>query len=126
MKREELEKMYSGLAGSYSRKHSEQSRKLIVISVLRLAVFLGGIAVTAWGFTISPAAGVSAFLLSAATFLFLVKKYSDHSGLAAYYSGLVTINNNEILSLSGDCSPFPDGSEWTDHSHDFSYDGVWI
>lgn len=100
----------------------KESKRLFLISMFRLIGFFGGFAATWIAFTISSAAGLIILLLSLALFLWLLKSYSEHSELKAYYANLEVINRNEARAVTGDFSAFDDGSEFSSATHDFTYD----
>jgi hypothetical protein len=60
---------------------------------------------------------------AAAIFLFLLKKYTLHTGRKEHLENLEKINNDEALALSGDYSAFGDGSRFADPGHDFAFSG---
>ncbi len=97
-------------------------KKQAVISLLRLFVFLSGLALTVAGFNFSVALGIGSLLIVLLIFLLLVKKFSDYSDKIAYTRNLIKINSNEIRSMDGDYSAFDSGSELINPAHEFSDD----
>ena len=94
----------------------------LIISLVRLIVFIAGGILTAFAFSHSVIWGVISLLLTFASFLFLVMKFEDYSDKIAITENLVRINLNEISALDGDFSPFDGGSDLIDPRHDFSGD----
>jgi len=94
----------------------------LIISLVRLFVFIAGGILTAFAFSHSVIWGVISLLLTFASFLFLVMKFEDYSDKIAITENLVRINLNEISALDGDFSPFDGGSDLIDPRHDFSGD----
>jgi hypothetical protein len=101
---------------------NKQKKLLLTLSLLRLFVFAGGAALTIAVFTVSPVAGIGSILITIIAFLFLLNRYEYHLEKKEFYTNLETINRNEIIALSGDFSPFNDGSIWINPDHDFSND----
>ncbi len=94
----------------------------LIISLVRLFVFIAGGILAAFAFSHSVIWGVISLLLAFASFLFLVMKFEDYSDKIAITENLVRINLNEISALDGDFSPFDGGSDLIDPRHDFSGD----
>ena len=94
----------------------------LIISLVRLFVFIAGGILTAYAFSHSVIWGVISLLLTFASFLFLVMKFEDYSDKIAITENLVRININEISALDGNFSPFDGGSDLIDPRHDFSGD----
>ena len=94
----------------------------LIISLVRLFVFIAGGILTAFAFSHSVIWGVISLLLTFASFLFLVMKFEDYSDKIAITENLVRINLNEISALDEDFSPFDGGSDLIDPRHDFSGD----
>jgi hypothetical protein len=118
----ELTKKYLLLAEKYETLCSKHKKILFTLSLLRLLVFAGGIAISIIGFSFSPIAGIISVVLWVIIFLFLLSRYAIYSEEREFFGNLENINRNEINSLSGDLSPFHDGSTWINANHDFSYD----
>ncbi len=94
----------------------------LIISLVRLFVFIAGGILTAFAFSHSVIWGVISLLLTFASLLFLVMKFEDYSDKIAITENLVRINLKEISALDGDFSPFDGGSDLIDPRHDFSGD----
>ena len=122
MTRNELESQYLADAGKYSERAATESRTLLLLSFLRLAVFITGIFL-AW-FTAARAAlsGSALLVLDIIVFLILLKRFSVHTDRKEYYSNLEHINRDEARAVVGDFSMFGNGSEYARRDHDFSYD----
>ncbi|MCK9639409.1 MAG: hypothetical protein M0R39_05820 [Prolixibacteraceae bacterium] len=122
MKKQELHEKYLDLANHYHLQFLIEEKFLFLISMLRLIVFVGGIGLSSYGFTKNSFVGTSVLLIFISLFLVLVKLYSLHDRKKNLLENLVNINRNEVKALSYDLSPFQDGSQWIDSSHDFSND----
>lgn len=122
MDREVIKTKYEELKRENETLLRKKNKLLLLISVLRLTVFLGGIILTIGAFTWTVFAGFFTLLVVLSIFLFLVKRFSEESVKMIFFENLVKINNDELSALSGDYSAFDDGSEWNDTEHDFAND----
>lgn len=121
--RNDLRQKYLDAAGKFRLEAQKEDRILVWLSLMRLLCFAGGIIATVLLFLHHfPAYGIITSFATVILFLFLLKLYSDHAGKKEFASALSTINNNEADALDGNLSAFKPGNEYTDHSHDFSYD----
>ena len=118
----DLKKKYLLLSEKYKILSLKHKKILFTLSLLRLLVFAGGLAIAIICFSFSPAAGIFAIILSVVIFLFLVNQFAIHSEKREFFGNLENVNRNEINSLSGDLSPFNNGSIWINSDHDFSND----
>jgi DNA mismatch repair ATPase MutS len=100
----------------------KQKKILFTLSILRLLVFAGGAGLGIAGFSFSLAAGIISTVFTFILFLFLLNRYEIHSERKEFFANLEIINLNEINALSGDLSPFNNGSRWINSVHDFSND----
>lgn len=113
---------YRLLEEKYGILGTRHKKILFTLSVLRLVVFTGGTGLSIASFTLSPAAGLVSVLITIALFLFLLNRYEFHLERKEFFSNLETLNRNEINALSGDLSPFNNGSKRIDPDHNFSND----
>jgi len=97
------------------------NRKLLRLSMLRLAVFLS-LVFLAWFFFGIIKVLVPVFIIGIALFLYLVSIYSDLKLLKKKTQKLIEINQLEIDVQEGDFSKLDVGNEFINPSHDFSYD----
>ena len=97
-------KVYSGFAASHQVSLSELKRKQLMISLLRLTVFIAGLLITIWAFTYSVPAGIVSLALSLAVFLFLVIRYGEIESEISVTGNLIMINTSELNALDGDFS----------------------
>jgi len=117
-----IKEKYLSSAENFRLLEGKEERILIILSVLRLISFTGGLIVIWFGFTYCIYAGFLLVVVIAALFLYLLKIYSDHSEKREFLSNLALINMNEANAVSGDHSAFEAGSSYADAGHDFSYD----
>lgn len=122
MQSETPEEKYLLLAERNNLLCMKQKKILFTLSMSRLLVFAGGAGLAITGFSFSLAAGIISIIFTFILFLFLLNRYEIHSERKEFFANLETINRNEINALSGDLSPFNNGSRWINSDHDFSND----
>lgn len=117
-----LRERYLSEAESFRRLVLHEEKGLMVLSVLRLVVFAGGLILIWLAFLKSLFAGFILLPLIAILFLSLLKLYGDHSARKTFLANLALININEANAVDGDLSAFEDGSSCIDPHHDFTND----
>lgn len=123
MNREDLIKKYSDAAQALGIEVEKEEKTLLLLSVLRFLCFAGGAALTIFLFVEHYSAlGIVSAFLTIIMFMLLLKRYSSHTDKLEFLGNLSIINRNEAGSLKGDFSVFLPGNQYSDHSHDFSYD----
>jgi hypothetical protein len=122
MNPEDIRKTYIDLKQKNEILLAGLKKYQLLISLLRLFVFIAGGIFSAVAFSHTVIGGIIALLVTIICFLLLVKKYEDYSGKILITQNLVTINDNEINALDGDYSSFDGGSDLNDTKHDFSGD----
>ena len=122
MDRSSIKNIYTGLRERNELLLVKLKKESLMISFLRLFVFLGGASVSIYAFTISTIAGVVTLLAALFFFIFLLKRYAVTSNKIAFTENLIRINANEINALDGDYSAFDGGGDLADSNHDFSLD----
>ena len=122
MKKKELKEKYLSSVFYYSNLEKKEEKIILILSVLRLLTFFGGIIIIWAGFTISVLTGIISAILLTILFLYLLKLFGTHSEKRIFLGNLVLINQNEANALSGNFSAFDPGNIYSDISHDFSYD----
>ncbi len=122
MNQEKIRKTYSDIKEQNELLLAGLKKKQLLISLLRLLVFVGGgiLSVIASGY--SAAGTIFVILVTLFSFLLLVKKFGDYSDKITITVNLIRINNNEINALEGDYSAFDGGKNRIDPKHDFSDD----
>jgi hypothetical protein len=122
MNQEKIRNTYLRLKELNEKILEDLRKKQLMISLLRLLVFLAGIFLTVTGFIHSTAAGISSLVISILLFLFLVKRSSDYTARIVLKQNLVKINNDELNALDVNYSAFDGGIDLADTDHDFSND----
>ncbi len=123
MKKEYLRSEYLLAAGEYKNSEAEEDKTLLLLSVLRLACFAGGLGLVIYlGVSGMPGPAIISAFGFLILFLLLLRSFSRHSEKKELASNLAIINQNEALSLSGDISKFRPGKQFIDIHHDYSFD----
>mgnify|MGYP001043967931 CR=1 FL=1 len=122
MKTEVLTEKYLKAARGFSEMADNEERKLVILSVLRLLSFAGGIILSWFCFTLSISAGILILLISISFFLWLLKAYSEHSEKRDFLTSLSEINMREARASSGNLDGIATGEEFSDIDHPFSND----
>jgi len=122
MKKEQIREGYLNSVAFYRDLEKKTEKQLLIVSALRLIIFIGGIILIAIGFTKSIIAGFALLLIFIVLFLYHLKLFLKYSEKKDFYSNLALINQNEAEALSGNLSAFNPGSSYTDIKHDFSFD----
>jgi hypothetical protein len=113
---------YLAAEAHFAELHRKEEKRINLLSLLRLFVFVAGI-VSSWAvLTKSILPGVILAILFISAFLFLLRLYLSASLRKEYFFNLSEINRNEALALEGDISSFRPGTSYVDIKHDFSYD----
>ncbi len=116
------EAIYQSLLTKYSEKANSLRLQLGWLSFIRLVLFIGFIFL---GFK-SIQTGASYFIIPTIIFLFgfllFIRLYDKWQNQAAFYSELEKLNRNEIDFLKGQPSVYPNGAEFIDPHHSYSYD----
>ncbi len=101
---------------------SRTKKRILRISTLRLLLFIGGICGVIYcypyGFGITALCAVLTFV----PFLLLVAWHSRLFHLKEQQEAILSLNRNELQALAGDNSAFPNGNEYINPQHPYSYD----
>jgi len=122
MDKSQLIEKYILASNNFRLLESKEDKLLFMLSVLRLIIFIGGLALIWFGFTVNLTVGFISILVFTVIFLYLLNLYSLHSEQKEFLSNLVVINQNEGRALTGDLSEFDAGNSYTDSEHAFSND----
>ncbi|MBK8884070.1 MAG: hypothetical protein IPN67_17360 [Bacteroidales bacterium] len=117
-----LREKYQKAAENYSLLEAKEDKVLLLLSVLRFVVFVGGLILIWLSFVNSLAAGFILTPVLAVLFLYFLKLYADHSGKKIFLGNLALVNRNEAAAVTGDLSAFEDGSSYINPHHDFTND----
>jgi len=113
---------YSKEKERFAELFRSASRRINLLVLVRLLVFVSGIAISIFLFRFGSLAGSASLLAAVLLFLYVFRLFTRFSREKDYYFNLITINENEIRCLGGDYSCFNSGNEFIDKDHDFSHD----
>lgn len=119
---EQIKQNYITESARFRKLEEGEEKLLLLLSLLRLMVFAGGLVLVWFGFTKSLTAGIILLFLLAVSFLYLLKMYSVHSEKKSFLQNLSKINRDEADAIGGDLSAFEAGSSFIDPHHPFSAD----
>jgi hypothetical protein len=122
MQQDNLRRKYLSEAEGFKLFEAREEKVLLVLSILRLINFVGGIFLIWIGFTQNVIAGFLLMSVLVILFLYLLKLYSEHSEKRIFLANLVMVNKNEAEAVNGNLSAFEAGSSYADPNHDFSND----
>lgn len=122
MNQGDIRKTYTDLKQKNEALLAGLKKQHLLISLIRLFVFIAGGILSVIAFSQTLIGGIIALLISIIFFLFLVKRFEDFSGKITISQNLVIVNDNEINGLDDDLSAFDGGSDLYDAKHDFSGD----
>jgi len=122
MTTDQIREDYLNAVKAYYLNVMREERFLIILSILRLVTFIGGLIFIWIGFAGNILTGTLILLAVLTLFIYLLKLYWSHSENRDFLNNLVVINRNEAKAVSGDFSVFEAGNSYMDTSHDFSND----
>ncbi len=122
MDQEEIKRKYIDIKERNELVLATLKSKQLIVSMLRLLVFLGGGILSVFAFGYSAVAGIPALLITLFLFLLLLKKFAEYSNKITITGNLARINKDELKALDGDLSVFDGGSDFIDPGHEFSGD----
>jgi len=117
-----LKEKYSDEAKKFGLLEAREEKILMKLSLARFISFLVGLAVALFMFSENRVAGYLLIFSVIILFLYLLKKYTDHTRKKEFYGNLAKINREEADALAGNYSHFEAGNDYINPSHDFSYD----
>ena len=117
-----IRERYLSEAARFRLLEAGEDKVLLMLSILRLFVFAGGLILIWFIFTSSAIAGFLLIPVLSFLFLYLLKLFSDHSDKKIFLSNLAQINQNEADAASGNLKAFDAGNKYSDPHHDFSND----
>jgi hypothetical protein len=122
MGQEEKRNIYIEIRNKNEKLLAQLKKNQLIISLLRLLVFIAGSILSVLSFRYSVFLGAAALLTALLFFLFLVKIFISSSNKVTFTESLIKINDNEIRAVDGDFSAFDGGADLNDPKHDFSGD----
>jgi len=118
----DLRREYAERVAEYKHKLQKVLSKERSTALLRALFFIGAIVLLIIFVRDSWLLGAVIPLVLFMAFIYLVQVSSQLKMHVVHYQSLVEINQEEILFLDGDLSPFKTGDEYQDYHHAYSYD----
>ncbi len=115
-------KVYTDNIQKFNKKVSKLNKRLILLSISRLLSFLLSFAFLIVLYKINILFAISIFAFFFALFLYLIIYYNNTKFQNNHFQILKEINENEIEAIKGNYSIFPDGKEFENPGHNFSFD----
>lgn len=116
------EATYKSLLSKYTEKAALLNSRLAWFSFFRLSLFVGFIFLGYKSIQTGDRLFIFATIVTLAAFLLFIRLYDKLQSLAAFFTELAKLNQNEINFLNGQTSVYPDGKEYIDTHHTYSYD----
>lgn len=122
LKEDEIRKIYVSRVSEYKAKLEKDRKVILLLSLLRLFLFVFGIMATVLMFRINNVAGFTSLAGLIVLFAFILKLFSDRSWRRDFNSNMIRINGEALKSVNEDYSGFEGGAAYIDSSHAFSHD----
>jgi len=116
------EAVYQSLLSKYTAKANSLNQQLGWFSFIRLLLFIGFIFLGYKSIQTGAPYFIVSTIISLSGFLFFIRLYDKLQSKSVFFSELVKLNRNEINFLDGLPSVYPDGKEYIDPHHPYSYD----
>ena len=114
--------IYQSLLSKYTAKANSLNQQLGWFSFIRLLLFIGFIFLGYKSIQTGEPYFIVSTFISLSGFLFFIRLYDKLQSQSVFFSELVKLNRNEINFLDGLPSVYPDGTEYIDPHHPYSYD----
>ena len=113
---------YEQLSSDYTLRHDNLNKKLGWLSFIRLLLFIGIIGFGYYHIANKNDVFLVVTLICLVAFLHCIRLYDIIKAKADLTKALIDITGNEIRFLKEGISTYPDGREYTDPHHSYSYD----
>ncbi len=118
----QLNEYYKSRVEEFTRTSNLLKRKENQLSLARLVLFILSLILFYVLFSVSVPVAVITLVIGLFSLGWLIKYQNGIIKKKEYYEHLCIINQLELKSLAGDYSSFPDGSEYLDKNHPYTYD----
>ena len=118
----ELEKYYQAKLDKAFQENERTKKKILRISMIRLAIFSLGFIALCYGYDQGSAVISGIILIVLIAFLGLVKLHNRLFHQKEWNETSANLYQAELASLKNDNGAFDGGKEWIDASHPFSLD----
>ncbi|MBN2519670.1 MAG: hypothetical protein JXB17_04130 [Bacteroidales bacterium] len=115
-------KVYTDNIQKFNKKVLKLNKRLTLLSIARLLSFLLSFTFLLVFYEINILFAFSIFIVFFALFIYLIIYYNKTKSQNNHFQILKEINENEIEALKGNYSIFPEGKEFDDPDHNFSFD----
>jgi ABC-type multidrug transport system fused ATPase/permease subunit len=113
---------YQQLLSKYTEEYTALNKKLGWLSFIRLLVFIGIIGFGYYYLVHREVYWIVTSLILLVVFLYCIRLYDVIKSRADFTKALIDINSNEISFLKENNLVYPDGKEYIDPHHPYSYD----
>jgi len=118
----DLDRYYKTRVDNFTGKVKELQKKINLISILRLIVFVLGIALAIYVNRYNPwFTGTTIFFFSIC-FLFLVRQSLTLNENKNFLNNLISVNNQELMRFTGNIQEFNPGTEFLLENHPYASD----
>jgi DNA mismatch repair ATPase MutS len=118
----DLNRYYKERIDQFSANASEIKKKINLISALRLAAFLLGIAIAIYVYRIDPWFTAITIIAFTTGFLFLVRQSVRSDEKKNFFDNLVRVNSLELMRLESNILGFDQGKEFIQNDHPYASD----
>lgn len=113
---------YEGRIATLSAQLAILNRQYNQLSWARLVVFIGAIGIDYLLFQWNTPVGLAGGMILLVLFLYLIRWHTVVAERREHSQRLLSVNEAEISSLNGEWKDRPDGIEFRDYDHPYSYD----
>ena len=114
--------IYESRISDFSRKYNSLKKRLSILSISRLLVFIAGVFTVYFLFKINVAIAIVTSIFFISAFLLLIKRYDKLNKETRLLEELIKVNQDEIEALKMNFTHFATGDEFTNEDHDYTYD----
>jgi DNA mismatch repair ATPase MutS len=118
----DLSLYYKGRVDDYSGKVKEIQKNINLISSLRLAVFVLGIALAIYVYRFNPWLTLATIVIISTCFLFLVRQSVRLNENKSFFNNLIKVNSQELMRFEGKIREFDPGTEFLRNDHPYASD----
>ncbi len=116
------EEVYTGRSKHFAFLVKTKKKQLKRIALFRLMAFIAAIAFLMMTNYFGTFPGITGSFVSVMIFLFFVKQYANTGSAKNHLELLLEINDLELKALNHNYNAFPDGKDYSDPAHPYSYD----
>lgn len=121
MEYNEIVKNYKERLDKADKNIKQIKSKINTIVITRLLIFVATVSIC-YFYNYNILISIFCGIIGGIIFVYLIKVHSDFKDKKLYYKNKLKINKTELDVLSGKTENLPNGDEFKDSNHDFSYD----